>query len=1051
MLLCIYYYHIKETLMKRTIALSVILALVMLTGGCDFLGNSGGSSTTVAPTPNPGDGSTDPDPTGSETGVFVDSPVVNLSYETSPTGVTGTTDENGGFEYNEGDTITFRAGSIVLGSAPASPYLTPYSFFPNDEEQALNLAQFLQSIDSNGDPEDGITPDEDALAALINADFSSAGFEQWLRDTLPQGLRFVEREEAMEHMEDTFNKLAIDPNGTVQSTERLFAGYDAEHGIELWVTKDGRDLQFVKDLDAENERAYPEDFVMVGSDFYFTAISDTGEQLWKSDGTEAGTVLVKEFTNEMYSLAAFDDSTLIFRVNDSVHGSELWISDGTEAGTVMLKDIIPGPNGSSPYGFTSFKGKSYFRAAMESMGVYVVGVTDGTEAGTVAVQDVNGNLIPQTDRVIIQVAGEYIWFETPDKLYVSDGTKTVDAMDIEADSALLTFKDDLYVQTSTDIYRLTPADAADALTNEAQLVAPASYAYPANNTIRNSFIYNTDKSMVAGEDSIFLLMRDTSDSYNARIYYSDGTGDPFANVLSVSDSYTYGRAFVMNEDVYFLYYNVLYKADITAGTISAVTSKVDGIKSFYQLGDELLFYGYDVDDEYGFWSTDGTDAGTTLIKSIGDIDIPSRDYNAHVELNGKIYFSGNFEGKFEPWMSDGTAAGTAMLKDVNATPSNGLNMYVASVKAENGYVLNDSSYKLWTSDGTEAGTVMADSSIGNIEDMYAVGRYAIGYTCENECRFLRSDGTQTGTQFIGPAYGDIEILSYFGDKTLFIGETTDTFEDIYVIIDIQGNVTRLEDIDGNHYDGDLEIIQTISADDELVIVAMNAADETLLYVYLTDGTQDGTVLAGEIQLSDDLRYISSFEYTEGKLFTLLTMDDDTSTLWATDLTAMNSVKLRDFLYDEHAAGLLSVEGDYYYTFKAEDFSSEYLWKTDGTVDGSALVLATPKPDNMPPVPIPLFYSTLLLDDMFYVSAYVEDGFVTYLIRTSSGTVKELDMEAAGLSGFRMLSSYVYTGTQNESGYALNWFENPNTGAVFLVRILGSSMIKVMEGQIGLSS
>jgi hypothetical protein len=166
---------------------------------------------------------------------------------------------------------------------------------------------------------------------------------------------------------------------------------------------------------------------------------------------------------------------------------------------------------------------------------------------------------------------------------------------------------------------------------------------------------------------------------------------------------------------------------------------------------------------------------------------------------------------------------------------------------------------------------------------------------------------------------------------------------------------------------------------------------------------------------------------------------------------MNSVKLRDFLYDEHAAGLLSVEGDYYYTFKAEDFSSEYLWKTDGTVDGSALVLATPKPDNMPPVPIPLFYSTLLLDDMFYVSAYVEDGFVTYLIRTSSGTVKELDMEAAGLSGFRMLSSYVYTGTQNESGYALNWFENPNTGAVFLVRILGSSMIKVMEGQIGLSS
>src|SRR5262245_14321839 len=37
------------------------------------------------------------------------------------------------------------------------------------------------------------------------------------------------------------------------------------------------------------------------------------------------------------------NGTLLFRADDGVTGTELWRTDGTEAGTVLVKDIVPGP------------------------------------------------------------------------------------------------------------------------------------------------------------------------------------------------------------------------------------------------------------------------------------------------------------------------------------------------------------------------------------------------------------------------------------------------------------------------------------------------------------------------------------------------------------------------------------------------------------------------------------------------------------------------------------------------------------------------------------
>ena len=86
--------------------------------------------------------------------------------------------------------------------------------------------------------------------------------------------------------------------------------------------------------------------VVMNNELYFNANDgNNGYELWKSDGTASGTVMVKDIniggSDSFPQHLTVVGNTLYFDANDGTNGNELWKSDGTASGTVMVKDIAP--------------------------------------------------------------------------------------------------------------------------------------------------------------------------------------------------------------------------------------------------------------------------------------------------------------------------------------------------------------------------------------------------------------------------------------------------------------------------------------------------------------------------------------------------------------------------------------------------------------------------------------------------------------------------------------------------------------------------------------
>ncbi|HEV3343943.1 MAG TPA: ELWxxDGT repeat protein [Pirellulales bacterium] len=396
--------------------------------------------------------------------------------------------------------------------------------------------------------------------------------------------------------------LPINPTGSANPSNMaalggqvLFAANDGTTGVELWKS-DGTvsGTALVKDIFpgttivgsiSTPNSSDPTDLVAVGSYVYFAANDGTdGVQLWRSDGTSAGTVMITDLNVSGGGMNPADltnvNGQLYFTANDGTDGNQVWTTDGTTAGTSMVTNLQPTSGTADPSQLTT-SGTSLYFTATASTGVqlYVINAAGTVNQKIVTLTSSSGGVSPTN---LTNVSGTLFFtgFDTDhgNQLWRSNGTALTTGMvtiigsgTASSNPAFLTNVSGTLFFSANDgthgvqLWKSDGTSAGTTMVADLNTASAGASANPADLIANGSELY----------------FRATDGVHGTQLWKSDGTTAGTVMVALINAS----------------------SAGATPDNLTAANGYV-----FFTANDGV--HGFEL------WQSDGTSAGTTLLDDI---------------------------------------------------------------------------------------------------------------------------------------------------------------------------------------------------------------------------------------------------------------------------------------------------------------------------------------------------------------------------------------------------------------------------------------------------
>lgn len=397
----------------------------------------------------------------------------------------------------------------------------------------------------------------------------------------------------------------------------------------------------VKDIATGSESAFqygsPNPVALNGKLIFVAYVTAKGSELWVSDGTAAGTKMLKDIrvgsTDAGIRNLYASGNYVYFFANDGTHGNEVWRTDGTATGTILIQDIAPGTTDgiySASYSQIGFPTDSafYFIGYEPVRALYV---THGQPGDVVMIRESSA-----LQDIVANWNGEVVFTEYSSgsnykaELWKTDGTPQGTSRfkeQIVSFSGISTYfipmgDQLLFVMgTPNEGWELWQSDGTPDGTTLVKDVAPGSAS-----AIQNSWtpVYRWNNAVY------FIAFPGTK---GQELWKSDGTESGTVLVKTLPDRYEFLAAGV--------------------GRLEMAT-----------LGDELVFTAFNETNGYrDLWKTDGTEAGTVMLASQQNGTYLSPGFLTAV--GAKVFFAGGIANKGrELCQTDGSVAGTGLLADI---------------------------------------------------------------------------------------------------------------------------------------------------------------------------------------------------------------------------------------------------------------------------------------------------------------------------------------------------------------------------------------------------